>query len=293
MNIAHLNFAARDGYPLSATLFTPACAPRAAVLISSATAASQRYYAAYARFLATQGFVVMTYDYRGIGGSRWPALEQPMRLRMRDWGRFDMAAAIDFLDERYRGLPLLAVGHSVGGQLLGFAPNRHRISAALGIAAQSGYWGHWEGLRKLRMALTWHLAIPLTVAALGRLPAWMTGWELPGGIAREWAHWGRHPQYFSDARGRPLHEGFAAYTGALRLISISDDQDYAPRRAVEALAKIYRNAQIEMQRIAPADYGRERIGHFGFFRDDMPKAAWLDTAQWLRIQLPAAVPMAA
>lgn len=291
--ITHFSFDARDGYPLAGTLFTPSRPPLAAVLISSATAVPQRYYAAYARFLAAQGFVVMTYDYRGIAGSRWPAIEQPMALRMRDWGRFDMSAALDVLEERAPGLPVLSVGHSVGGQLLGFAPNRHRVRAALGVAAQSGYWGHWDGVARLRMLFNWYLAIPLTATLFGKLPAWVSGWELPGGIARQWAFWGRHPHYFSDRNGRPLHEGFAAYDGPMRLIAIGDDHDFAPRRAVEALGRIYRRAQVEVQILQPADYGRTRIGHFGFFREDMPKAAWLETAHWLRAQVQMPVPMAA
>lgn len=291
----HLSIDARDGYPLAATLFEPARAPLAAVLINSATAVPQRHYAAYARFLAAQGFVVLTYDYRGVAGSRWPAMERPMATRMRDWGELDLAGALDHLADRYPQLPLLAVGHSVGGQLLGFAPNRHRFSAALNVASQVAYWRFWDGAARTRIALLWHAAIPLTVAALGKLPAWMTGWELPGGVAREWARWGRHADFFVDERGRALHEGFSAWTAPMRLIAISDDHDYAPPRAVAALASLYRHAPVDVQTLTPAAAGRRQIGHFGFFRDDMSRAVWLDTVHWLRAQLqtPAALPLAA
>ena len=61
---------AADGYPLAATLFLPLGAKRHAVLISSATATPRKIYRGFAGYLARRGCAVLTYDYRGIGGSR-------------------------------------------------------------------------------------------------------------------------------------------------------------------------------------------------------------------------------
>ena len=66
---------ATDGYPLGATLFLPRGAKRHAVLISSATAVPRKIYRGFAGYLAHRGCAVLTYDYRGIGGSRQLALE--------------------------------------------------------------------------------------------------------------------------------------------------------------------------------------------------------------------------
>ncbi|MFY7778034.1 MAG: serine aminopeptidase domain-containing protein, partial [Elstera sp.] len=51
------------------------------VTIHCATAVHSRYYARFAAWLAAKGFDVLTYDYRGIGGSH------PGRLRgfAADW----------------------------------------------------------------------------------------------------------------------------------------------------------------------------------------------------------------
>ena len=60
---------AGDGWPLAATLFRPDDA-RMAVLVSAGTGFPRGFYGRFARWMAERGAVVLTYDYRGIGGSR-------------------------------------------------------------------------------------------------------------------------------------------------------------------------------------------------------------------------------
>src|SRR6185503_9811410 len=99
------SFSARDGYALAATVFTPAEAPRGAVLINSATAVPRKIYRGFALYLAEQGQTVLTYDYRGVGGSR-PRSLRGFPVRMRDWAALDVAAAIDHMRSVWPKLPL-------------------------------------------------------------------------------------------------------------------------------------------------------------------------------------------
>ena len=130
---------ARDGYPLAATVFAPAAAPRRVVLINSATAVPRRIYRGFATFLAERGFAALAYDYRGVAGSRPPSL-RGFEARMRDWAALDVAAAIDHMRNVWPAAALTVVGHSFGGQALGLAPNNREVSRALLVAAQAGYW---------------------------------------------------------------------------------------------------------------------------------------------------------
>lgn len=279
MREIHLTLVAADGHPLAATAFEPAGRPVAAVQINGATGVPRRYYRAYAEFLAAQGFAVLTYDYRGIGGSRYRGHED--RVRMSRWGSHDLAAGLDWLDRQYPQLPVLAVGHSAGGQLLGLAANNRRVAAALSIASQSGYWGLWPRTLQPVMAALWYAVLPATSTLLGRIPAGLMGAELPAGVADEWARWCRSPHYVSDPSGQPIREHFHAYRGRMRFYAIGDDDFYAPQAAVAALAGFYRRAQTEVLRIEPSEHGLSRIGHFGFFRSGMPAALWQQTADWL------------
>src|SRR5262245_58700396 len=130
---------ARDGYPLAATTFVPDRSVRAAVLLSSATAVPRKIYRGFAAYLAERGFGVLTYDYRGIAGSR-PASLIGFPARMRDWATLDMSAALDHVRSLWPGAPVALVGHSFGGQALGLLANNAEISRALLIAALAGYW---------------------------------------------------------------------------------------------------------------------------------------------------------
>src|ERR1700761_4397163 len=162
---------AADGYSLAATLFLPRSAKRHAVLISSATATPRKIYRGFASYLAHRGCAVLTYDYRGIGGSRQRAVggyKQPKSLAgfkatLADWALLDVKAAVAWMRERYHNTPLGYVGHSFGGQVLGLLSNNTEVSRALLVAAQAGYWKLMTAPERYRVyAMLNFVGVPLT-----------------------------------------------------------------------------------------------------------------------------------
>jgi predicted alpha/beta hydrolase len=271
---------ARDGRPLAATRYVPAAAADRIVIINSATGVKRGYYDKYARFLAERGMEVIAYDYRGIGGSADGDIRS-QKCDMRQWGEIDIASVIDYVSSQMPGQRLLVVGHSAGGQLFGLADNNMRVEAMLAVSAQSGYWRHWRGIPKWRLGVLWHLVMPGLSRVLSYFPSKRIGFgeNLPGGVAREWARWCRHPDYLVDLAGTPMRRYFETYRGAIRAYIIGDDW-MAPRAAVEALMSFYGSAQVEMKTVQPADVGAKTLGHFGFFRES-GKAMWQESAEWL------------
>jgi predicted alpha/beta hydrolase len=269
---------ARDGVKLAATLFEPETPNGAALLVNSGTGIPRQFYAAFASHLALRGFAVLTYDYRGIGGS-----ETPHAATVEQWGRVDQASMIEHLARLRPGASLGLIGHSFGGQVLGLADNIAEVDAAVLICSQSGHWRHWPpGRRRLRMLALWWFLIPGLTAATGRFPgSWIGTADLPANIARSWARWGRSPHYVCDLRGRPLRPHNGTVTFPIQWLSFSDDPA-APPSAVEALLPYYPNARIERRHLAPADLGVPSIGHFSFFRKSMPRAPWDELASWLK-----------
>jgi len=273
--------AAKDGYPLAATSFLPDPPPATWVIVNSATAVRRTYYARFARFLAEQGLAVVTYDYRGIGGSR-PKRLRGFAARMRDWAQQDAAGVIDWVAARHPGR-VLAVGHSFGGQALGLLPRAERLSGALIVGAQSGYWGHWPGWRAPVIGALWYTLMPALSALCGFYPAslFRMGEDMPAGVAQEWARWGRRRGYVTEADGGALRPGYARVAFPIRSYSFSDDS-FAPPRAVEALLGFYSGAPIERRALTPRDLGVRAIGHWGFFRERFRDPLWLEAAAWLR-----------
>lgn len=272
-----LMLAARDGTKLAATLFASRTPNGGAILINSGTGIARQFYAAFASHLSERGFTVLTYDYRGIGGS-----EKPPSATMEQWGGIDQASMIDHLASLVPGAPRAVIGHSFGGQVLGLADNIAELSATVLICSQSGHWRHWPaGRRRLRMLALWWLLIPGLTALTGRFPgSWIGTANLPSGIARSWARWGRSPHYVCDAWGQKLRPYNDEVLFPIRWMSFSDDP-IAPLSAVEALLSYYPSATIERLHLSPSDLGAESVGHFGFFRKSMPRRPWDEIADWL------------
>ncbi|MBP6562312.1 MAG: alpha/beta fold hydrolase [Neisseriaceae bacterium] len=278
------HFVTQDGRLLAATYYQPSHSNGRSVLINGATAVPRRYYQHYAHYLATQGFTVLTYDYRGIGDSRQNPIQRESAT-FRDWGEQDTAAAIAYLRMRTPTQPLLVVGHSAGGQVLGFAHNNQAITATLMISCQSGYWRLWPRRNSWLMASLWYVGIPLLTSVVGYVPARRLGLgsaDLPGGIARQWAKWCRHRDYFVDDSGQACRPYFHTLTGPLLAYVIPDDW-MAPRAAVDALMSYYPNADTEIRTLQPGDTPSASIGHFGYFKTSH-QALWPEAAAWLSAQ---------
>ena len=271
---------ARDGQALAGDLFLPAGPARAAVVIAPAMGVPRRYYGPFAAFLARQGLAALSLDYRGVGGSRTGPL-RTCPATLRDWAEHDLGGAVDLLAHRVPDVPLLWVGHSVGGQLLGLLAGVD-VAGALLVGAQSGHWRLWAGTWRWRMWLLWHALIPGLVPVLGRLPAAILGGgeDVPPGVAREWAAWGRERDYvWSFARPRG---GLAFATLAAPVVSYAfTDDPFAPPRAVEALAAFYSAARAQVRLVRPADVGASAIGHFGFFRARFEPTLWREASLFL------------
>jgi predicted alpha/beta hydrolase len=254
---------------------------RGTILINPATGVRQGYYRPFAEFLAERGWRVLTFDNRGIGGSR-PASLRGFRARMQDWAELDSEGMLLWLVERYPGAPTLLVGHSFGGQALGLMPAARQLDGALLVAVQSGYWGHWPLWHWPRSLFLWYLMIPITTTMLGYFPARRLGLgeDQPAGVARQWAYWGRHRDYLLRDGNAAWRAGYEALTLPILGLGLSDDS-FAPRRAMAAILALYSRAEVEHRHIVPRQRGLGAVGHFGFFRPRFRATLWEEAAAWL------------
>jgi len=282
---------ATDGYQLAATLYLPRAAKRHAVLINSATAVPRTYYDGFARYLARQGCAVLTYDYRGIGGSRpkppagssRAASLRGFHTTMAEWAAKDVTGAVTWMRERYAGLPLRYVGHSFGGQALGLLPNNTEVTRALFVSAQAAYWKLMPSPERYRVYLFMnYLGVPVAHVA-GYLPGrLMLGQDLPKGVFLEWRRWVMSQRYLLDDVSLAALANFANYKAPLRALAFTDDT-WAPRPAVELLCSGFTATMPEVVSIAPADAGVRKIGHMGFFRREHRGTLWRSAADWLGV----------
>ncbi len=276
--------AAADGTPLAVRFFAPddGTPRRGAVLIGGAMGVRQDYYRPFAEWLARQGFVVASFDYRGMGESR-PA---GASLREVDVDLFDWAAdtdtVIEALAERAGGLPIVLIGHSLGAQLPGLLRHRDRLAGLLSVAAGSGYWRDNAPQLRRYVLYFWHVLVPLGTALFGYFPGRRFGkvGDLPRGVVLQWRRWCMHPRYHVGAEGDAVRERFEGARFPVVALSITDDE-LMTERGTRVLVDCYANAPRRIERIAPHEVQARRIGHFGFFREQFQATLWQRCAQLL------------
>jgi predicted alpha/beta hydrolase len=264
---------ASDGQSIVAHFFAPEREARGVVLIVPAMGTAQKYYAAFARWLAGQGFLVVTFDYRGTGQSRSGNLRE-FKADILDWSRLDCSAMIDAATAAAPGKPLYWIGHSLGGQILPFVPNRDRISKAVTVAAGSGYWRENSAPLRWTAWWLWFVVAPLSVRWFGYFPGKRLRkvGDLPGGVMEQWRRWCLSPEYAVGAEDG-ARARYAAVATPIVSLSFSDDE-FMSARNTESLHGFYVNAPKVMKRFAPEQIGVPRIGHFGFFRPSFEQSLW-------------------
>lgn len=238
--------------------------PQGAVLVVPAMATRSSYYAAVARWIAEQGWVAYTFDYQGYGDSATRPSLRGVEADMFTWAG-DAAAVLSWVRQDEPELPVTWLGHSLGGQLLAFAPHA-QVAHAVFVASGTGYWKLSEGKVRVLAPLLWYVAAPALTPLFGYFPGRRIGLvgDLPAPVIRQWAGWCKNPDYLRGAHPE-LEQTFADVRVPLTAITFSDDQTMS-EAASASLESYYRNAPVTRVRVRPADHDRERIGHMGLFR---------------------------
>ncbi|HEX6889172.1 MAG TPA: alpha/beta fold hydrolase [Chryseolinea sp.] len=283
---------ARDGTSLAATWFIADAPQDIVIIIAPATGVTQKYYAEFGEWLATLGFNVYTFDYRGIGRSR-PAQLRDVLADMKDWSK-DLDGLISHVARVHPRSQVVILGHSVGGQLIGMSQLSRHVDAVVMIGAQTPYWKHYEGFwLRLRLFCFWRIMIPATVKLFGYFPASLFGLfeDLPANVATQWARWAGSPNYIFDELP-DYKRNFEVLNQRALMISFSDDE-LAPGRAVAHLQGYYKNLKFENWHFKPEEILQKRIGHFGFFRKRMQAILWNEVVSWINKTLSAPTKKAA
>jgi len=268
-------------------IYWPAHEARALVLLHPATGVPQGYYQSFARYLASLGLSVLTYDYRGIGRSR-PASLRGYDVSMSDWIDHDVAAVTAWARQRFPQLPLLAIGHSVGGHALALSPSSVALRAAVMVASHAGASHTIKGwVERQRVRFIMRVLAPVLVALKGYMPNKRLGFgeDLPGSAMTQWCRWTTLPRYFFDDPAMAADSRMAQLRIPLLVVSFEDDP-WANAQAVQMLISPLKNAQMERWHCDPRVEGMPAVGHMGFFRTRFQQALWQKVANWLLAAVP-------
>ena len=180
---------------------------------------------------------------------------------------------------------LFLLGHSIGGQLIGLAPSAHKARKIILVGAQSGYWKFWNGPERAKLWILWHIIFPTLTNLFGYLPSrsFSKMENLPKGVATQWRQWCVAPNYLFD-NVDPSKCHFKSVTSTVISFSVDDD-DLAPKAAVDWLAAAFKNAKVQRRHLFPTELGVKRLGHFGFFSKTMQNQIWQPLANELQQEI--------
>jgi predicted alpha/beta hydrolase len=279
---------AHDGFPLAVTRFTARGTPWASMVIANAMGVRQEFYAPLAAYLAGQGIHVITFDYRGTFSSRTVPL-RGFQADVMTWATQDLDAMLLEADGMASALPVLYLGHSLGGQILGVLPHNARVAAAITVTAGSG-WYRFNDRMPLQVRIFWFAAIPLATPLAGYFPGKtlrMVG-DLPADVAWQWRRWCLHRDYV-HCEGPEVAAAFDRVTAPITGYSFEDDP-IITKPAVDDLHGRYRRSRVERRHVAPSEIGRHSISHFGFFAEASRETLWPEALARLRAAVPSVQP---
>ena len=274
-----MTLSAADGYPITAIRYPTRAPARGHLIIAGDVGVPQRFYRRFAEHAAASGYTTLTFDYRGVGLSA-PTTLEGFEMDYFDWGRLDLAAAVEAMSSPT--LPLYIVGHAFGGHGFGLLPNHEFVTAFYTFGTGAGWHGWMPPLEQAKVlalseivgpALTrWKGYLPLNVLGLGE--------DLPLGFYERWKHWCHSPNYFfGDLAVQHVTQGFERIRAPLMAVNAIDDR-WAPPKSRDAFIVGYRNAARHTLDVDPAVVGLRSIGHMGYFKPSA-KPLWESALEWL------------
>jgi predicted alpha/beta hydrolase len=275
-----LRFIAEDGTPLSGVFHTPSEPARSAVLLAGGLGVAQLFYTPFARWLAGQGHLVMTFDLRGMGASRQREHLRSLRgldADMLTWAQQDFSAAIQTLAMRSNSAQVVVVGHSLGAHhaVMTRAATQERISGLVAVAAGAGYWREWAAPSRRKAPLMLHLAGPLLMPLFGYFPGKRLGMvgDLPAPAMRQWSRWCRHPDFAWGADPDLVGPSLHAARFPIDALSFTDDEAMT-EQCTRRLLRATPNAPSRVHVVSPEDVAMHSIGHIGAFRKEAEPRLW-------------------
>jgi predicted alpha/beta hydrolase len=159
----------------------------------------------------------------------------------------DLAVALQTLRRKHPGIPVVLLGHSLGGHLsmLQIATKPRSVDAVVLIATATPHHGPYEGAARWKVGLGTR-AVRFVSSILGYYPGHRLGFGglQPKTLMREWTHMARSASY-------ALEGSTLAIEAALQEVSIPvlalaiDGDEVAPRAACEAIVAKLPKAQVD------------------------------------------------
>ncbi|NMM50835.1 alpha/beta hydrolase family protein [Marinigracilibium pacificum] len=277
MKTEHFETSCDDGVKLNGTLLIPDN-PKAVVQFNCGTATKKEFYLSFLTFLAENDFLCCLWNYRGSNES--DNLKNS-NFRFLDYGTKDMPAIKKYLDNRYPELPFLLIGHSAGGQQIGFINDLQNVKGNINIAVSSGYFPNIPFNYRIKAYFFFYIFSPISASLNSYVKAKPYGMmeNLPRKVVFEWRDWLEKEEYFFNEKfyGKTVPKGhFKNFDFPIHIYYSSDDTISNSRNTNAFWKNVNSQKGITITELVPKNYGLKKIDHFGYFKKQMKETLWIE-----------------
>ncbi len=266
-----------DGIKLKGTLLIPDN-PKAIIQFNCGTATKKEFYLSFLTYLAENDYLCCLWNYRG--SEKTDNLKNS-DYRFSDYGTKDMSAIKRYLENRFPSLPFILIGHSAGGQQIGFIKNLDNVKGNINIAVSSGYYRNMPFIYRMKAYFFFYLFSPISVLLNGFVKAKPYGFmeNLPKKVAFEWRDWLEKEDYLFDKKfyGKTIPTGhFKNFKFPIHIYYSTDDTIANSKNTNAFWRNVKSTREITFRELTPSEFGLKKIDHFGYFKKNMKDKLWTD-----------------
>ncbi|MCB0854951.1 MAG: alpha/beta hydrolase [Bacteroidetes bacterium] len=282
MRIEEFETNCEDGVKLFGNLLIPDN-PKAVVQFNCGTATKKEFYLPFLTYLAENNYLCCLWNYRG--SVKTDNLKNST-FRFADYGTRDIPAIKAYLDKRFPNLPFLFIGHSAGGQQIGFAENLDNVKGNINIAVSSGYYPNMPLSYRIKAYFFFYVFSPISALLNGYVKAKPYGFmeNLPKGVIFEWRDWLEKEDYFFNEKfyGITVPIGqFKKFKFPIHVIYSVDDTISNAKNSKAFWQNVSSDKEITFRELTPNEFGLKKIDHFGYFKKIMKDKLWPDIVKRL------------
>lgn len=266
-----------DGIKLKGTLLIPDN-PKAVIQFNCGTATQKEFYLPFLTYLAESNYLCCLWNYRG--SEKTDNLKNST-FRYADYGTKDMPTIKAYLNNRFPNLPFLFIGHSTGGQQIGFINNLDNVKGNINIAVSSGYYPNMPFGYRMKAYFFFYVFSPISALLNGFVKAKPYGFmeNLPKKVVFEWRDWLEKEDYFFDKK---FHEKtiptghFQNFKFPIHVYYSTDDTISNAKNTKAYWRNVKSEKGITFSELTPTEFGLKKIDHFGYFKKNMKDRLWTD-----------------
>lgn len=250
------------------TIRSPKNTAKGIVQINTGTCIPQRIYWKFAEFLTKNGYITITYDYSD-------SANYTSEVSHTAWIK-DLESVFDFVIENYSEFKKYIVGHSSGGQLIGYMNNAKNADKIFLVASSNGYIKYLSIIPRIGLYFLWKIVVPFSIKKYGFMnnKPFGIGGGFPKNIILELRSWCQNPGFFIPFfKEKNISSYYHTIKSPVKAYHLKDDA-ITTKASCQYILDLYVNANKSFETLDATNYKMRKFGHRGFFFSSAEEKLW-------------------